>query len=170
MQALPGPQGLSRNKGRKPHDDTDWVRVFLQHQHFDGSFGFPRRATAEACLGKAVVDTLLDYYSSSHGHQISQLYTAAAIVILRRDFASCKALWSLMESKAMDFLEKTLPGAASDRQVLLDYLEVVARLLEGLRVPVYGGDAEDVAGSEDNMVVDGPREANCELVERAPYN
>jgi hypothetical protein len=165
----------------RSHEDLqreEFVRSILMFQDFKGSLCFVGRAAAEAHLGRDIASALLGLVQ--HVDELDVIHTSAVVVLLERDFQSCKDLWQLVYAKAVDFV-LTYDGNGRKGP---DLLELVKEKLKGMefsieewararRPPFPEGD--DVASASDQSGLEA--EANIRkqsssssrvLVETAP--
>ncbi|KAK3297357.1 von Willebrand factor type A domain-containing protein [Chaetomium fimeti] len=106
-----------------------FVSSFLNFQQYDGAVDFGSWVLAETFLGKDTADELRSFKEEWQGLSDRGVWTAAVHVLLERNFQSCKSLWELMAIKTASYCASISlrPGS--------DLLEVVRRLLEGLKLP-----------------------------------
>jgi hypothetical protein len=116
--------------------ERDFIARLLQFQVFDGYIEFTSWATAEVFLGLEISSALRAIHETVVV-TAKELWTAAVLVLLERDFQSRKALWDLMAIK----MASCVPEAAV---LQLDLLETVRKSLEGLELPVKKGAAADI--------------------------
>jgi hypothetical protein len=93
----------------------NYIFELLRFQRFDGSFQFSTRAEAQATLGADIASALLDLMGDAVPDTV--IYTAAAVILLERDFASHQALWGLMHDKAVAYLQKHGEGGYDTAEV-----------------------------------------------------
>lgn len=121
----------------------DFVRRLVGCQRSNGSFAHLdlTKDEARALFGPRIISVLaaLKYKIAPRGH--FDLFTAAAVVLLRRDFQSCKSYWDLAESKAVEFLRSLAQKAEGEggQGPLEHELATVAAALEGCSLPPTAG-------------------------------
>ena len=89
-------------------------------------------------MGKEISGALRIMQATVAGAMATQVWTVAVLVVLERDFQSCKALWELMAIKMASCVPEVVVFQ-------LDLLETVRKSLEGLELPVKKGAAANIA-------------------------
>jgi hypothetical protein len=129
---VPDDGGLAQQR-----TERNFITHLLQFQVFDGHIEFTSWAMAEVFLGKKISGALRAIHATVVV-TAKELWTAAVLVLLERDFQSCKALWELMAVK----MASCVPEVAV---LQLDLLYTVRKSLEGLELPVKKGAAANIA-------------------------
>ncbi|KAK0652451.1 von Willebrand factor type A domain-containing protein [Cercophora newfieldiana] len=156
---------------------TDFVRQIVGYQRSNGCFDFGSDANEEACLGRDVVAKASELIQAL-GWDSVRVQVAIIIVLLRRDFQSCKSYWDLAESKAVGYLKSRERALGEVRGSYKDGLVKAMEVLEGVSVPYLTSGTSSAAQtkrktsrkieSEESDVSDGS--GSRQLVTHAPMD
>jgi hypothetical protein len=119
--------------------ESDFIRTLLRYQQFDGSIDFGKWFIAENVLGSDITAALWALAQGYPDDEAKTIWTAAAHVLLERDCQSSKSLWELMAIKLARYCWGR-PWASGFR---MDPLEVVKKVLEGLKLPIHQDHKEE---------------------------
>ena len=109
-------------KGEDGDSKKQFIRELLSFQQYDGSFLFDTYGELEKLLGASFISIVTGLQGMDWWHPIINerkllAYTFSILVLLEREFQSCKALWELMWRKALSYTEDKIPSKTTRDQI-----------------------------------------------------
>ncbi|CAH0019534.1 unnamed protein product [Clonostachys rhizophaga] len=121
-------QGMTKDFRSLGDRKQYFLKLLLDHQHFDGSFECATDEEFVCLLGQDTFDAVAGLVD--HTRSRSLYFTIAVIYVLEQHFASHKRLWHMMHSKASSYIKDAL------EQITTNEMEVICDGLRGIRSPL----------------------------------